>query len=90
MCLAVPGKVVAWLLRDPPFAKASVQFGGVRREVWMYCVAEAEPDDYVLVHAGVAICRISPEEAQRTLATLDELAWRESGLLSDDGLDTQS
>jgi hydrogenase expression/formation protein HypC len=53
---------------------ATVEFAGVRRKVAMDCVPEAEPGDYVLVHAGIAISRIDQEEAEQVLQTLDELA----------------
>ncbi len=79
MCLAVPGRVVQWVEREPPFAAAAVEFGGVRRQVSMACVPEAAEGDYVLVHAGIAICRIDAAEAERVLATLAELQ------LTDDG-----
>lgn len=70
MCLAVPGRVVNWVERRAPFATAAVEFGGVRRQVSMACVPEAETGDYVLVHAGIAISRIDADEAARVLATL--------------------
>ena len=73
MCLAVPGKVVEWIERDPLFGTALVEFGGVRRRVSLACVPEAEPGDYVLVHAGVAIARIDADEARRTLAAFEDL-----------------
>lgn len=73
MCLAVPGKVIAWTDRTPPFATAVVEFGGVRRAVSMACVPEANVGDYVLVHAGIAISRIDAAEAARVLAALAEL-----------------
>jgi len=37
------------------------------------CVPDAQPGDYVLVHAGVAITRIDQAEAARVLAALKEL-----------------
>jgi hydrogenase expression/formation protein HypC len=73
MCLAIPGQVVEWIEREPPFAAAAVEFGGVRRRISMACVPEAACGDYVLVHAGIAISRIDPEEAARILRTLEEL-----------------
>jgi hydrogenase expression/formation protein HypC len=73
MCLAVPGRVVAWLDRQPPFARATVEFAGVRRDIHMTCVPEAIEGDYVLVHAGIAITRIDAAEAQRVLSLLAEL-----------------
>lgn len=73
MCLGVPGKVVRWIERDTPFARAEVEFEGVRREVHMACVPEASSGDYVIVHAGIAISRLDPDEAARTLADLARL-----------------
>ena len=72
MCLAVPGKVVEWLDRDPLFAAAWVAFGGVRRRVSMACVPDVTLGDYVLVHAGVAISRVDAAEAARMQALLAE------------------
>jgi hydrogenase expression/formation protein HypC len=77
MCLAVPGKVTEWLQRDAPFARARVEFGAIGREVSMQCVPEANVGDYVLVHAGLAISRIDPVEAERILNLLDALELRE-------------
>lgn len=78
MCLAVPGKVVAWIEQDPLFAMASVEFGAMRRAVSMACTPDVEVGDYVLVHAGIAISRIDPDEAARVLAMLRDLGLDES------------
>lgn len=72
MCLAVPGQVVEWINRDPLFASALVEFAGIRRAVHLACVPDCEIGDYVLVHAGVAICEIDEAEARRTLKILQE------------------
>jgi hydrogenase expression/formation protein HypC len=81
MCLGIPGKVVRWLDRDPTFARAELEFDGVRRVCHMACVAEAEVGDYVVVHAGLAISKVDAREAQRLLDELAELdaggQWRE-------------
>lgn len=73
MCLGVPGKLVEWIDRDPTFALAKIEFDGVGRDCHMACVPEAEVGDYVIVHAGIAICRIDSEEAERVLAELRRL-----------------
>lgn len=73
MCLAIPGRVVEWLDRDGLFARARVEFGGVSRNVSMQCVPEADLDEFVLVHAGMAISTIDPDEAQRIFALLEEM-----------------
>lgn len=67
MCLAVPGKVVRWLDREPLFARAEIEFEGVRRVCHMACVPEAEIGEFVIVHAGVAISRVDADEAQHIL-----------------------
>ena len=73
MCLAVPGRLVEWLDEEPPFALATVEFGGVRRQVNMQCVPDAKQGDYVLVHAGIAISQINPEEAEKVFDALEQL-----------------
>ena len=78
MCLAVPGQVIEWVVREQPFAAATIQFGGVRRLVNMACVPEAVRGDFVLVHAGIAITRIDPTEAARILQTIAELELTEA------------
>ncbi len=75
MCLGVPGKVVRWVDRDPLFARAEIEFDGVRRVCHMACVTEAAEGDYVVVHAGIAISRIdgvAAESLLRELAAADE------------------
>ena len=84
MCLAVPGRLVRWTNRDPIFAAAEVEFGGVRRICHLACVPEAEEGDYVIVHAGVAISRIDPAAAAQTLADLSALEDHGAQLPADD------
>lgn len=80
MCLGIPGKVVRWIEREALFARAEVEFDGIRRVCNMACVTEAAEGDYVIVHAGIAISRVDPEEARRVfdeLAALgDDEGWR--------------
>jgi hydrogenase expression/formation protein HypC len=53
----------------------TVDFGGVKREVCLaYVTEEVAVGDYVIVHAGFAISRVAPEEAERTFRLLEELA----------------
>ena len=73
MCLAVPGKVIEWIDREPPFARATVEFGGVRREVSMACLLEAKLGEYVLVHAGIALTLIDADEAARVFKAIEQL-----------------
>ncbi|MBC8351144.1 MAG: HypC/HybG/HupF family hydrogenase formation chaperone [Planctomycetes bacterium] len=73
MCLGIPGRIVRWIEREDPLARAEVEFDGVRRVCHMACVTEAQEGDYVIVHAGVAISRVDPEEAKRIFEDLAAL-----------------
>jgi hydrogenase expression/formation protein HypC len=69
MCLGIPAQVVE--ARAEGIALADV--GGVRREISVALVEDGvRPGDWVLVHVGFALGRIDEEEAQATLALLDE------------------
>lgn len=73
MCLAVPGRLVEWVNRDPLLAAGWVEFAGVRRLCHLACVTEAELGDYLLVHAGIAIGRVDQREAERLISDLRRL-----------------
>jgi hydrogenase expression/formation protein HypC len=73
MCLGVPGRIVERDGRTDETATGVVEFAGVRRRVSLACVPEAIPGDYVIVHAGVAISRVDPDEAERVFAYLREI-----------------
>lgn len=73
MCLGVPGKVIERPEARDDLAMALVEFAGIRRRVCLACVPEAATGDYVIVHAGFAISRVDPEEAQRVFAHLREI-----------------
>lgn len=67
MCLAVPARVIAL---DPTTDMATVALGAVTKEISLALVENTVVGDYVLVHVGYALGRISPEEAERTLALI--------------------
>jgi hydrogenase expression/formation protein HypC len=74
MCLAVPGKLVEIIDGgDVAFRVGKVDFGGIRKEVSLAYVPEAEIGKYVLVHVGFAISVIDEDEAQRVFKYLEEL-----------------
>jgi hydrogenase expression/formation protein HypC len=73
MCLAVPGKIVSVEGADPDFRSARVDFGGIRKQVSLACTPEAGTGDYVLVHAGFALQVLDEQEAQRSLASIEQL-----------------
>lgn len=69
MCLAVPAEVLAV---NPAGDTATVAVGGVRRQVSLLLLEDVAAGDFVLIHVGFAIGRISPQEAARTLALFAE------------------
>ncbi len=70
MCLALPIRVEALL----PAAMARVTLGGVSKIISVALVEAVEVGDYLLIHAGYALARLDPEEAERTLALMREAA----------------
>jgi len=53
---------------------ATTEVDGVTRQARLDLLPEAELGDFVLVHAGLAISRVDPEDAAETLALLRKLA----------------
>lgn len=70
MCLAIPAQI---LEIDSVADTATVSLGGVRRSVSLALIEDAQLGDFVLVHVGYALNKISAEEAERTLAMMREL-----------------
>lgn len=85
MCLAVPGKVVRWLDRDPIAGTAEVEFGTVRRVCQMACVPGAKAGDFVIVHAGVALSVMDTDQADRLLEDLSRGLGQGSSARSESG-----
>ncbi len=69
MCLAIPMRIVEI---DGFLAVAEVD--GVRREARLDLLPEVAVGDYVLVHAGLAIAAVDPQDAEETLSFLRQLA----------------
>ncbi len=72
MCLAVPGKIVS-IAGEDLMRVGRVSFSGVVREVNLAYLPEAAIGDYAIVHAGVAIALVDPEEAAQTLQDWQQL-----------------
>ena len=51
---------------------ATVSLGGVSKQISLALVDDADLGDFVLVHVGYALNKISPDEAERTLRLLRE------------------
>ena len=73
MCLGVPGLIIEIREQDG-LRMASVDFGGVIRDVCLDYVPEAKVGEYCIIHVGFAISLLSESEAQETLALLNEIA----------------
>jgi hydrogenase expression/formation protein HypC len=70
MCLGFPG-----LILELDDMAATVDIGGTKREVSVMILPdEVAVGDWVMVHAGMAIAKMDPEEAVKTLQVLREFA----------------
>lgn len=75
MCLAIPGKIVDLAMDGSRLA--TVEVAGVRRKVDLGLLQENMPaaGDWVLIHVGFAMAKISEQDAidqMRTLSMLGE------------------
>ena len=68
MCVGLSAKVVK--IGD---GVAIVDADGAKREVSAQLIEDLEPGEYVMVHAGVAIARITDEDENETDQLLEEL-----------------
>ncbi|WP_428643988.1 HypC/HybG/HupF family hydrogenase formation chaperone [Roseibium sp.] len=75
MCLAIPAQVTSLEEDDT----AIVALEGIRKRISTALVEDLSAGDYVLVHVGYALHKVSPEEADRTLALMAE-----AGVLQDE------
>ena len=74
MCLAIPARLVEYVDDERMYGK--VELGGVQRRInTSLLVGEdaTEPGEYVLVHVGFALSRVSEEEAKDQLRILGEM-----------------
>ena len=67
MCVAVPSKIISI-----EGTRATVQVSGAQLHAQLELVPEAKVGDYVLVHAGFALQVMDAEQAEETLALLEE------------------
>ena len=72
MCLAVRGQILS--MDDSGALKmASVDFGGVVRDICVEWLPEAVVGDYVLAHVGTALSLIDEESAKASLDAFEEI-----------------
>jgi len=78
MCWGVPAKVIA--VSGPT---VTIDLGGVRRDV-LAGIEDLSPGELVMIHAGVAIGRMSPDDVMANVSIYRDIIESE---LTDSGLD---
>ena len=73
MCLGIPGKLESIHQDAQGMRMGRVSFGGVKRDVCLDLVPDAEVGDFVLVHVGFALSRLDAAEAAETLDLLRQM-----------------
>jgi len=73
MCLGVPGRVTQVEPNTLGVTMGRVDFGGVIKEVCLAYLPDVKIGEYVIVHVGFAIGRVSEREAMEVFQTLREL-----------------
>jgi hydrogenase expression/formation protein HypC len=73
MCLAIPGKIIEFSPDNPEVGLVDVV--GVRRKVDLRLLEEdrPQPGDWILIHVGFALSRISEQDAIDQMRTLEML-----------------
>ena len=67
MCVGLSAKVVK--INNGP---AVIDADGAKREISAQLLEDLEPGDYVMVHAGVAIAKITDEDDNETEELMEE------------------
>ncbi len=70
MCLAIPMQVV-----EVDGFNARCEAKGIEREVSLFMMQDqpVEPGDFVMVHVGYAIQKVSPQDAQSAWELFDQV-----------------
>lgn len=68
MCLSIPA-----LILSVSGNMAEVSAGGSVFKAGIQMIQDARPGDYILLHAGFAIQKISEEQALETIRIIDEM-----------------
>jgi len=68
MCVGLPAKVLK--IKD---GTALVDASGARREVSAELLAHVDPGDYVMVHAGLAIAKITSDDVSEAASLMKNL-----------------
>lgn len=62
MCVAIPAKVIEIYEHE-----SLVDFGKIKKKVNTFFIEDIQIGDYVLIHAGCAVEKISEEDAIETI-----------------------
>lgn len=74
MCLAIPGKIICITEADEKNPRrATVDFGGIIHPICIEWV-DAQNDDYILAHAGVALTVVNRDDAEAALDDFRKLS----------------
>jgi hydrogenase expression/formation protein HypC len=84
MCLGVPGRIENVWDADGT-RMATVDFGGVRKEVCLAYVPEVQVGDYTIVHVGFALTKLDEKSALETLALFESIGLLDAELNPTDG-----
>ncbi|MEI8224660.1 MAG: HypC/HybG/HupF family hydrogenase formation chaperone [Bacteroidota bacterium] len=68
MCLSIPARIVSI---DGSMAEVSA--GGAIFNAGLHMIEDAKVGDYILLHAGFAIQKISEKEAAETIKIFEEM-----------------
>ena len=68
MCLAMPMKI-----KNIDGNSADCEAGGLTQKVRIDFVSDARPGDYLMVHAGFAIEKMTQQEAEENMRFLQEV-----------------
>lgn len=92
MCLGIPGQVLE--VANAATHMAVVRISGAQRNVDISLLDDESlvPGEWVMVHAGLALNKIPEQEAQETLALLQEMsnAFLGMGIAPDDAVPLSS
>jgi len=85
MCLAIPGKIIELVPGSPTLG--TVEVAGVRRKVDLALLQDdmPKPGDWVLIHVGFAMSKISEQDALDQMRTLTLLGETEQAIQEVEG-----
>ena len=69
MCVGLPARVMK--IQN---GMALVDASGAKREVSAALIDELDPGDYVMVHAGLAIAKITADDEEESASVLESLS----------------